>query len=250
MVTWTIEPIPLYRFRVPGPEVLFQRGFGETIDMMIYAFLLRGGGHTVLVDTGLHADHEELNRAIRARKGDDAGFVACGDGLAEELTRRSAVPELVVVTSFGPYAVGGLDRLPTSPVVASARGLRDMARLEEPALLHPVPPVAAARLREARGIDGEADLLDGLTFIETGVHHPASAAVLVRTAAGMVAIVDPVFVARNLIDGLALGAAEFAGGWHRLVRMLGASADAILPIHDPEPIPVPRERWHATLRAA
>jgi hypothetical protein len=33
-----------------------------------------------------------------------------------------------------------------------------------------------------------------------------------------------------------------------MVRALGGRADAILPAHAPAPVPVRRERWHATLR--
>ncbi len=249
MPAWSIEAVPLYRFGVPGPEVLFQRAFGETIDMVIYAFLLRSGSEQVLVDTGLPADYAALNANIRARKGAAAGFDPVGRGLLAELTARNFTPDLIVATSFGPYAVGGLELLPRTPIVGSARGLADMANLEEPALLHPVPPAAAAALKNARPISGETEIRPGLTFVEVGIHHPASAALLVQTSDGAIAIPDPVFVARNLLDGIALGAAEFAGGWHRMVRMLGARAHAILPIHDPDPRPVPRTAWHATLRA-
>jgi glyoxylase-like metal-dependent hydrolase (beta-lactamase superfamily II) len=246
---WTIEPIPLYRFKVPGPEVLFQRAFGETIEMVIYAFLLRDGdGRTVLVDTGLAGDVTLLNANIRLRKGPDAGFLPMGAGIEAELARRGARPELIIVSSFGPYAVGGLEHFPATPIVASSRGLADLAQSEEPAMLHPVPPVAAGLLAGARGIAGEEEIMPGLTFIEVGIHHPASAAVLAQTAEGTVAMADPVFTARNLVAGLALGAAEFAAGWHGMVRTLGHRADAILPAHDPAPVPVPRERWHATLR--
>src|SRR5690349_3937376 len=164
-MTWTIEPIRLSRFKVPGPEVLFQRGFGEMIEMVIYAFLLRDGTHTVLIDTGLPADHAALNANIRARKGPDAGFDAVGLPLAAELAARNARPELIVITSFGPYAIGGLPDLPLAPIVASARGLADLATPEEPALLHPVPAASAARLAEARGVAGEAELFRGLTYI-------------------------------------------------------------------------------------
>jgi hypothetical protein len=248
MAVWTIEPIPLYRFKVPGPEVLFQRGFGETIEMAIHAFVLRAGDQLVLDDTGLNADFTALNAAIRARKGPEAGFHATGEGLVAELAARRLTPDLVVLTSFGPYAAGGLELLPALPLVASARGLADLAEQEEPALRHPVPAAALDRLRSARAITGEAEVLPGLTFIEVGVHHPASAALLVESEGGTVAITDPVFTTRNLVEGLALGAAEFAGGWHRMVRMLGARAHAIVPIHDPDPAPVPRERWHTLLR--
>ena len=157
-------------------------------------------------------------------------------------------PDLILVTSFGPYAVGGLERIDGIPVVASARGLADLATPEEPALVHPVPPTVIPRLADAQAIAGEAEILPGLCFVEVGIHHPASVAVIVDTETGPVAIADPVFTARNLTEGVALGAAEAAGDWHRLVRRLGGLAGAIVPIHDPDPTPVPRSSWHPILR--
>jgi hypothetical protein len=159
------------------------------------------------------------------------------------------VPDAIVLSSFGPYAVGGLPALPDVRVLASARGLRDLASPEEPALSHAVPTDAAARLAVAEPIEGEREIWPGLRFIEVGVHHPASAALLIDTADGCIAIADPIFIASNLIDGIALGAAEAAAGWHRMVRLLGTRASAIMPIHDPDSTPVPRARWHRSLGA-
>ncbi len=249
MSTWRIEAIPLYDFVVPGPEVLFQRGFGETVAMTIYAFVLFGADKCVLVDTGLPPDIAALNADIRTRKGPEAGFEPRDRSLAEELARRAIVPDAIVVTSFGPYAVGGLSALPPVWLLASARGLRNLATLEEPALVHAVPANAAARLQTAEPIAGAREIWPGLSFVEVGVHHPASAALLIDTADGRVAIADPVFMSRNLRDGIALGAAEEASRWHGMVRMLGARADAIIPIHDPDSTPVPRAAWHACLGA-
>ncbi|QQR38423.1 MBL fold metallo-hydrolase [Devosia rhizoryzae] len=245
MTHWTIEPLPLHSFVAPGPEVLFQRGFGEMIDMVIYAFVLRREGVTVLVDTGLPADYTALNAAIRSRKGPRAGFHQSGSRLVE----RAIAPHAIVLTSFGPYAVGGLAEFPRVPVHASARGLADLAMPEEPALLHPIPAAARHVLAEAVPFNGESAPFPGLKLIETGVHHPASAAIVVETEAGRVAIADPVFIRRNVIDGTALGAAEHAAGWHGMMRRLASCADSIIPIHDPDPTPLRRDLWHSSFEA-
>lgn len=244
---WTIEPIPLYRFRVPGPEVLFQRAFDEFIEMVIYAFLLRSNTGTILVDTGLPEDFSALNESVVSRKGLQAGFFPVGASLQQELTMRGAEPDEIILTSFGPYAAGGLDRLAHIPIAVSMRGLRDLAAAEEPALRHPLPPHLVERLAQSNAIEGEQQIDDGVIFLETGVHHPASAAVVVDTEEGRIAISDPVFTARNLIEGIALGAAENAAGWHSMVRLLGARADAILPIHDVDPSPIRSAQWHRSL---
>lgn len=249
-MSWTIEPLALHAVKVPGPEVLFQRAFGEMLDLMIYAFLLRSGSAVCLVDTGLAADHRELDHDIRRRKGPASGFVDIGEPLAQRLQNMGVEPDLVLLTSFGPYAVGGLEAFATKlPLLVSARGCADLQQPEEPALAHPPAPALHGRLRAAQRVAGERKILPGLTMLEVGVHHPASAAVLVETAAGVVGIADPVFLARNLIDGTALGAAEHAARWHTSVRGLGLRCDALLPIHDPDPRPVDRARWHPSLRA-
>ena len=248
MKAWRIEPIPLYRFTSPGAEVLFQRAFGETIEMVIYAFLLHGDNATILVDTGLPADYAALNRSVIARKGPSAGFFPLGKGLIAELMARRCSPKHVVVTSLGPYAAGGLPQLPSDvQTFISARGAADLDRPEEAALTHPLSPDVRAALARARPIAAEGEILPGVTFIETGVHHPASAAVVIQTDNGRIVIADPVFTGRNLTEGLALGAAEHAACWHAMVRMLGGRADAILPIHDVRPEPIRREAWHPSL---
>jgi len=248
-MAWTIEPIALHRVKVPGPEVLFQRGFGEMIDIMIYAFVLRSGGQVCLVDTGLPANYSQLNKNIRERKGAASGFVDVGMPLPQELRRRRLEPNLLVLTSFGPYATGHLGAWPHCPLWVSERGCNDLDQPEEPALAHAATPAVRERLRSAQRVVGSKEILPGLTFVEVGIHHPASAGLFIETDDGVVAIADPVFTARNLLQGTALGAAERAAGWHGMVRMLGQRCDAIIPIHDMSAAPVPRARWHASVTA-
>jgi len=248
-MAWTIEPIALHRVKVPGPEVFFQRGFGEMIDIMIYSFVLRGNGQVCLVDTGLPVDYSQLNSNIRERKGAASGFADVSTPLPQELRRRSVEPDLLVLTSFGPYTTGHLDAWPNCRLWISARGCADLDLPEEPALAHAPTPAVCERLRSAQRVIGNKEILPGLSFVEVGIHHPASAALFIETDEGVVAIADPVFTARNLLQGTALGAAERAAGWHGMVRMLGQRCDAIIPIHDMSAAPVPRAHWHASLAA-
>jgi glyoxylase-like metal-dependent hydrolase (beta-lactamase superfamily II) len=247
-MAWSIEPLALHRVQVPGPEVLFQRGFAETVELVIYAFLLRGPHGVCLVDTGLPADYCVLNRDIRARKGAESGFSDIGAPLARRLGAMATVPDLLLLTSFGPYTTGGLGPWARIPLHVSARGCADLERPEEKALAHGLPAPVRTRLMDAQRVQGEQQILPGLALVEVGVHHPASAAIRVDTADGVIAIADPVFVRRNLLEGTALGAAEHAAAWHAMVRALGTRCDALLPIHDPDPTPVYRDRWHPVLR--
>jgi len=244
-VTWRIEAHTLAVAETPGPEVFFQRAFGDWVEIAIHVFVLRSGDRTIVVDTGLIDGFEVLNERMRARKGARAGFRRLA-GLEDVLDRS---PDAVVLTSFGPYAAGGLPHLGEDvPVYVSSRGLDNLARSEEPALIHALPNDVLRRLSISGPVRDERTIFDGIRFVETGVHHPASAAVVVDTEDGPVAIADPVFVRANLVEGIALGAAEHAAGWFALVRRLAAACRGMIAIHDPDPVPVPVAAWHPSLR--
>lgn len=251
MTEWSIDIRTVATAQTPGPEVFFQRCFGEWVEIAIHVFVLQGGAGTIVIDTGFAANIDDLNQAMRARKGPQAGF----DLQIANIWR--ALPELpvaVALTSFGPYAAGGLINLPAGiPLFASARGLADLAGPEEPALVHPLPETTRRVLLEtAIPVHKSREILPGVVFHETGVHHPASAALEVLTSQGRIIIADPVFTARNLTGGIALGASENAASWFSMVRRLGQEGARFLPIHEPGPQPVelrfgPKGTWHASI---
>lgn len=236
-MTWSIEVRTVARAWTPGPEIFFQRGFDEWFEIAIHIFVLRRNGRTILVDTGTIADLGPLNEAMRRRKGPRAGFVPSA-GAADDLFANPI--DAAILTSFGPYAVGGVDRLPVdTPVFVSARGLKNLNEPEEPELIHALPAEIGDRLRTgARSVVGRREVAPGLTICEVGVHHPASMAVTAETKDGPIIIADPIFTRRNLTERIALGAAEEAAAWYRMVRTLGAEGACFMPIHDPDPGPV------------
>ena len=244
---WSIETITVARALTPGPEVFFQRDFESWVNIAVHMFVLRSDLGIVLVDSGLIADPEPLNAAMRRNKGQKAGFETI-DSRAETYLGTDVLA--VMLTSFGPYATGGLDRLrPDTPVYVSARGLAALHRPEEPRFVHPLPGNISARLEQAIPVNGQDCLLPGLRFHEVGIHHPASAAVEIDTAAGRVVIADPVFTAANLERQIALGASEDASGWFAMVRTFAERNAAFLPVHEPSPAPVsvvcePDGGWH------
>lgn len=246
---WTIEPLFLHRVRVPGPEVLFQRAFGDMIEIGIHAFLLRSEDKVCLVDTGLAPDYALLNANVRARKGPESGFFDVGLPVDAQLRALGIEPDVLVLTSFGPYATGRLDAWPYCPLWVSARGCADLLQPEEPALFHAPAPEVRDRVLAAHRVKGVQEIFPGLSVQEVGVHHAASMVIQVDTAHGVMGIADPVFVPRNLHDGIALGVAEHVAQWHRMVRQLGLHCDALIPIHALDPVPVPRLQWHASFGA-
>ena len=242
---WTIEAIPTADLLSPGPEVFFQRDFERRVALRIFSFVLRSDSATILVDTGL-GEHAALNADVRARKGAWSGFHVIGPPLAERLSDR---PDRIILTSFGPYAIGGLQHWPDCPVHFSARGLADVIKPEVAALARQLPDAVLQRLTSAKGrpVAAHEQLLPGLELIEVGAHSPAALGFIVDTAAGRIAIADPIFHRENLARGLALGFCDSIPDWFRIFDRL-RDVDAILPIHDPAGIAVPRSEWHTKLK--
>lgn len=242
---WTITPHATADLRSPGPEVFFQRDFTRIVALRIHSFVLESGGTTVLVDTGL-ADHAALDADMRARKGDFAGFHDIAPPVWQRLARA---PDAIVLTSFGPYTIGGLDRFPDCPVFFSARGLAEARAPRVKILARRLPEPVLARMTSAAAqpVDGRCEAFPGLTLIEVGAHAPAALGFIARTAQGAVGLADPVFTAENLTRGVPLGWCESLPEWYELFdRMKGM--EAMIPLHDPDPSPVPRALWHESLR--
>lgn len=237
MTIWDIEIHTVATAQTPGPEVYFQRAFGEWINIAIHVFLLRSKEGCILIDTGFAEPPDGLNAQMRAKKGSKAGFKLTIEDVWQHL---NCVPDIIALTSFGPYAAGGLIRMPDQPdLVASARGLADLECAEEPALVHPLSPaVAKTLLARSRPVHGQFEIAAGVVFHEVGVHHPASAAMEVTTSDGRLVIADPVFTERNLTEWVALGAAENAAEWYKMMRRLARDGARFMPIHDLAPHPV------------
>lgn len=237
MTIWDIEIHSVATARTPGPEVFFQRAFGEWVDIAVHVFVLRSKEGCILIDAGFGGPLDKLNAKMRVKKGSEAGFNLM---IEDVWTQIDCTPDLVALTSFGQYTAGGVAGMPAQPnLIVSARGLADLERAEEPALIHPLSPeVTTALLTRSNAVHRKSEIAPGVVFHEVGVHHPASAAVEVTTSDGQLIIADPVFTARNLTDWIALGAAENAGGWYRMVRQLARDGARFLPIHDPAPQPV------------
>ena len=237
---WTIEPLHLSEALVPGPEVLFQSDFDRRIEIAIFAFLLTNDeGFCVLVDTGLPLGYASLNARVRQRKGEWSGFRDSGERLARRLAARRLRPDAIVLTSFGPYATGGLPEIDAPRRFVSARGIADLGKAEIAIFNHPVSEQIANALRaHTDSVAGKTEPYPGLSIHEVGIHHPASMAVVVETREGRIAIADPVFHAENLTRGLPLGVAEYPAHWVEMVSDLAGKVDAVLPIHDPSAIAV------------
>jgi glyoxylase-like metal-dependent hydrolase (beta-lactamase superfamily II) len=155
-----------------------------------------------------------------------------------------AAVSFVAITQVVSYHTGGIDAelFPNATFYLAREGVLELL-VDPPG--HPAPEFyftapAWASLRTL-AIEGrlrlvaEAEqIVPGVDFEVTGGHHPGSAAVLVCTSAGLVAVLETAFVRRNLETGSPIGIAEDAAAAREAMRRMSARADVVVAIHDAE----------------
>jgi N-acyl homoserine lactone hydrolase len=145
---------------------------GGKLEMVSGCYLVEmSDGKYVLIDTGLPADHEP----------DGLPPAAYETNVVEQLCALGLKPDdidILVCTHFDPDHVGYNDAFPKSELVVQ-REQYELARSGHPryssARAHWDHPALRYRL-----LDGDTELLPGLTLIETSGHAPAHQSVLVR----------------------------------------------------------------------
>ncbi len=224
---------------VPGPEVYYQSHFGEHFTLAFYIWLIQGEGRTVLVDTGLPADADSWTPRTQAAKGPLSYWRTLG--MPGDLLGKAGVEpeqvEHVVLSTLGGYHAANVALFPNAQFHLSRQGWIEA--------LVPTPPWPRRRvaahtawlvtqaLDRVSLVDGEAEIVPGISAFETGGHHRGSLAIMVKTPRGTAAIVDSIFHYGNVEGGPVLGITESLQECYVAYDRIRREADIILPGHDP-----------------
>lgn len=216
-------------------------------DLHFYVWVVTDGETVGLIDAGLPLDPADTAAlgATNAAFGDDVGFreVRTLPEILDGLGIAPADVSFVAITQTVTYHSGGIDAelLPNATFYLARPGVLELL-VDPPG--HPAPEFyfterswASLRTLAIEGrlrlVAEAAEIVPGVTFEVTGGHHPGSAAVLVQTEAGLVAVLETAFVQRNLDTGSPIGIAEDAAAARRAMRRMSERADAVVAIHDP-----------------
>lgn len=235
---------------LPTPGWAIVLGDNDTAlhDLHFYVWVVSDGTTVGLVDAGLPLDPRDVAAlgATNAAFGDTVGFreVRTLPEVLEDLGLDAAAVSFVAITQTVSYHTGGLDAalLPNATFYLARDGVLELL-LDPPG--HPAPEFyftapAWASLRtlaiegRLRLVADAVEIVPGVDFEVTGGHHPGSAAVLVRTSTGLVALLETAFVRRNLETGSPIGIAEDAAAARHAMRRMSARADRVVAIHDSE----------------
>ena len=247
-MSYSVKAFNAGTFWVPGPEVYWMERWGTREEMNIIIYLVRGGGHNILINTGPPQDLTVLNKAW----GDFFGFpeaqiVRTDEQLPQNILRSQGLkPEditKVLVTPLQTYATANIHLFQNAEICISRKGwIEDFQapyyHLHVPRHLR-IPPEVNHYLQnegweKVRLLPDEAEILPGLRTFWAGVHHRSSLAVSIDTSKGRVVITDSFFKYGNLERGQYLGVIESMmeadATWARIRK----EADIAASIYDPE----------------
>lgn len=238
---WTIEPLCFGEFpAVEKSGFTFFRDQGTKIRSAAISFLLRGGGRTVLVDTGPvdpTEDHHPSHTPLRRTPEQTPRAALNAAGLEPEDLRT------VVLTHLHYDHAHNLDAFPNATFIVQAEEARAATdpiaaqkSMYEFGLPGHIPPWMRVtdRLRYVRG---DTDLFPGLRLLHLPGHTPGMQGVLLDTEAGQYVLASDLV---SLYDNLGTDGTDWTvPGIHtdivaceRSLERLRSLDATILPSHD------------------
>lgn len=199
----------------------------------VYAWLIRGSDGEVLVD--VPSDADTLSRfSIKGIRWEPVSTLA--DALKKLGTDISQIHTVVITHMHLEHALG-LKELRSPDILVQRKELEWLAAKD---IFTSFYFRAGLDQLAFMGIDGEHQLLAGITLVPVPGHTPGSQAVLVRTSVGVVAIAGFCSVLENFYPSSLLGdQTEIPpyGSWDlamatQSIKELKKRVDLILPLHD------------------
>ncbi|MFA5057870.1 MAG: hypothetical protein WC485_07125 [Opitutaceae bacterium] len=232
---------------VPYPEVYWMERFHEWTTLEFQMGVIKGGGKTVIVNTGFPEDISELAKAWRDFLGDRANLRR-----PDDWETRVALPAIginpaevdyVLITPIQLYATGNLRQFSSAKICVSRRGwIEDVIA---PSYPHHVPRqgcisdehllwLMGENQKNLRLLDDVDELLPGLTCRWVGAHHRSSMLVEIQTAQGLVMLSDCAFHFANVEEGRPLGIAESIIEAHAAYDDIRRRTRHFIPLYEPQ----------------
>lgn len=208
-------------------------GLGESVHIPIWAAAIEGGGHKILVDTGIHN-----------REWVDANIAPCAQEEDEKI--ENALAKIgwtcddvdIVINSHLHY-----DHCGNNKIFRNARFYIQKTEWEN--AYDPVENQRCFYIRELYGkmamrypdihlVEGEEVIADGIKVIPTPGHCKGHQSVLVNTAEGVLCVsADAVNLVENIRDNVAPSILFNGEQVFASMELVRRTADRILPGHEP-----------------
>lgn len=246
-MNYEVHALKVGQSDVPGPEVYWMSHWEQWLTLYFYMVVIRGGGKTIIINTGPPTDLTEMNqqwasyagpRCQMIRRDKERPSVALSTiGLAPEQV------DYVLITPLQSYATGNIPLFRNAQVCISRRGWIEDFHAPRFPIHSPrrtrIPDDVLSYLEleapdQVRLLDDEDEILPGLRAYWVGVHHRSSMAYSIQTSAGTVVVTDAAFHYGNVEIPHPLGILESMEECHRAYARFRREATVLVPLYDPE----------------
>jgi len=121
--------------KAPGPEMFFLSDWEKEYELYTYVFILRGNGHTILIDTGC-GDIEIINKMLSKEFGGKITFELPEEEKIESILKRSNLDpgevDYVFISHLHHDHSSNVDLFPNAKVILSKKGWMEYMKKDRP----------------------------------------------------------------------------------------------------------------------
>lgn len=247
---YRVDVIQAGRTRVPTMEIYWMDVANlDKWEPIVFTFaLVRGGGRTILINSGPPADSKALSDYwVRHVHPNHELHVSEEERPQQALARYGVKPEevdAVLVTPLTAYTTGNLDLFPNAKIMVGRKGWIDFFAPEPyvhrlPKHMYMADPIFEYVMHKAwdRIVlldDGECEVFPGIRSRFAGGHHRSSMAFAIDTERGKAVYSDCFFKYGNVEKRIPLGINESIEETLKSYDIIRKEADIVLPPYDPE----------------
>jgi glyoxylase-like metal-dependent hydrolase (beta-lactamase superfamily II) len=246
-MSFEVQVLKMGQCEVAGPEVYWMSHWHEWVQLYFWMVVIRGHGHTAIINTGPPADLTELNARWSSAFGERGQLVRQEserpvNALASLGIKPAEVSD-VLITPLQIYATANIQLFKNARIGISKRGWIEDFHAEK----FPMHVPRKFRLSDEtlhylmfegheklRLLEDEDEILPGLRCFWAGVHHRSSMVYLIETARGTVAVSDCVFTHKNIEEMGPLGIQESLEEFHLACHRIKREADIFVPLYEPD----------------
>lgn len=232
---------------VPGAEIFWMSRFDEWMPLIALMGVVRGGGKTVVINTGPPLDYlEHMNDVWRNEFDERLHFTVTEEQqILHALASMDVKPEevdYVIVTPLQAYAIGNVDLFPNAKICLSKTGWIDFhapkhfdprrkMAIPDRILTHLV--LDATNQGRVHLLADEETLLPGIHVWFAGTHHRSSMGINIETEQGTVIFSDVMFYYGNIENNHPIGIMENLEECRDAYARIRNEGNIILPLYDP-----------------
>ncbi len=245
-MTFEIQILKMGQCEVPGPEVYWMSAWDTWETLHFWMVVVRGGGKTLIINTGPPADLTDLNaawkKAIDARSQMARKDSERPENALKQLGIKPSQVDYVLITPLQAYATGNIPLFTNAQICISKRGwIEDFHapkyEMHIPRKLR-IPDETLRYLEidapeKLRLLEDEDEVIPGIRAFWTGCHHRSSMAYSITTRPGKIVVSDCLFKYRNIEEHIPLGIMESLEECMRAYQRIREVGDYLLPLYDP-----------------